>query len=433
MDYSFHNTRPWHHGGRSRSLAGITLIEVMMSAMVVSLGIMGLVALIPLGTHLTERGTRADRVASIGERVYHEAKIRGYLNPFSWVSPSGGGLANFTRPHATHLTAQALPVRQPYLIDPWFFPDDSTEGNRRFFPASQQFAIGGDPTILRMHRLSVLSGPNSGTRMPRRQAAIAFMSEDDLSSERPSGGDRPPFQTYFTRGNDNTPVRRQSQGDFTWMLMLVPELRNIQPLAAQVGMVTPPAPPAALFTPPINYSSGTLTQNARTVLNSNLTDEYNLSVIVMQRRQPRIPLTGEFGAMFTGADPSERVLGIAPNSFASSDGYSVGEVRLQIAANGTVEEQENMLRLSNGDWICLAGRNVINGYPAGDNYQWYRVSSVSEMFTDPNNGLPSIDVTFTGPDWSSLIASPNPPTHAIIVEGVVGVYTKRVRLDLSTY
>ncbi|MEX0791674.1 MAG: hypothetical protein WD045_00955 [Pirellulaceae bacterium] len=431
MPYALHNPAHRHRCGRSNALAGITLIEVMMSAMVVSLGIMGLVALIPLGTHLTERGTRADRVASLGQRAYHEAKIRGYLNPVSWVSPGGGGLDDFVRPHAT---PSGLPVRQPYLIDPWFFPDDSTEGNRRFFPASLVYAIDGDnvggttpPT--RMHRLSLLSAPNSGTRMPRRQAAVNFMSQDDLSSERPSNGDRPPFQTFFTRG-DNVPVRRQAQGDYTWMLMLVPELRSITPL-------NPPAAGLNALSPPIDYTNTGIADvmvrdNVRRVLQNNATDEYNLSVIVMQQRQPRIPLAGDFGAtQTTGADPSERVLEVNPASFANTGGYSTGEVQLQINTSGSLETDEAMLRLSNGDWICLARRVAVAGYPAGDVYQWCRVSSVSEII-DPGTATPSIFVTFTGPDWSS-VAGNNRPTHAIIVEGVVGVYTKRVRLDLSTY
>ncbi|MEX2359223.1 MAG: hypothetical protein WEE51_12920, partial [Pirellulaceae bacterium] len=225
---------------------------------------------------------------------------------------------------------------------------------------------------------------------------------------------------------DNVPVRRQAQGDYTWMLMLVPELRNIQPLA---GTAT-----AAQLSPPITYGPVAATPtDAQAALNRNLTDEYNLSVIVMQQRQPRIPLAGEFGSMQTGAHPSERVLAIPSTSFASTGGYSTGEVQLVMdnSDGATPEQVENMLRLSNGDWICLARRVVVSTYPAGDVYQWCRVSSVSEII-DPGTATPSIYVTFTGPDWSS-VAGNNRPTHAIIVEGVVGVYTKRVRLDLSTY
>lgn len=420
MDY------PMYRSARRRALAGITLIEVMMSAMIVGMGLLGLIALIPLGTHLTERGTRADRVASIGQRAYHEAKIRGYLNPASWVSPTGGGLGNFVSP-APHTTSSRLPVRQPYLIDPWFFPDNFNDGNRRYFPASEQYAIGGGIVgggtgPRRMHRLSVLSGPNSPNRMPRRQASINFMSEDDLSVERPSDGQQPPFQTFYTRDDDaNIPVRRQSQGDYTWMFMLVPELRSVAGLG-------PPGGSAAALTPPINFHAESSVQG---VLNNNVTDEYNLSVVVMQKRQSRVPAEGTLTT--DGTDLGERVLEVPDGTFISTDGYSTGEVRLQINSSGSTEDDENMLRLSNGDWICLAGRADVGSYPAGDIYQWCRVSSVSDIYDDPNNGRPSIDVTFTGPDWSSLAASPTPPSHAIIVEGVVGVYTKRVRLDLSTY
>src|SRR5690606_12323375 len=103
------------------------------------------------------------------------------------------------------------------------------------------------------------------------------------------------------------------------------------------------------------------------------------------------------------------------------------------------DAEKHVLKLSNGDWICLARRmtntptNSTTSFPRGDVYQWYRVVMVDDIQTT-STGF-SRRVTISGPDWPVDMTSPpasitaTQPTHAIIVEGVVGVYSKRVRLE----
>ena len=175
-----------------------------MSTMVVSLGILGLVALVPLGTHLTERGTRADRIAIVGERAFHEARIRGYFDPSRWVDGTDGGTALAFRQTGVDFP---LPLRQPYMIDPLFFiPDAAATSNnvhstRRLFPYADQFSYGRDMDYagndvlqhtnpnsdkpMQMLRLSVSPQEDNTRNLLIPEARMAFESEDDLAFERP--------------------------------------------------------------------------------------------------------------------------------------------------------------------------------------------------------------------------------------------------------
>ncbi|MFI4874228.1 MAG: hypothetical protein ACIALR_02785, partial [Blastopirellula sp. JB062] len=193
---------------------GITLVEVLMSTMVVMLGILGLISLIPLGSHLAERGTRSDRIASVGRRVYREAKIRGVLNPASWMDPVAGDQDTF------RVSATSLPVRQSYLIDPMFFVD--LDAQRQYFP----FDTSG---TVRMRRLSL--GSAEVAELMESRAELAFVSEDDYGVGDAGGYIRPNdrevalSQRFFNRTVDGAdiPIRRQSQGTYSWAIMLVPD------------------------------------------------------------------------------------------------------------------------------------------------------------------------------------------------------------------
>ena len=210
---------------------GITLIEVMMSTMVVSLGILGLASLIPLGTHLTNRGTLADRVAILGERALHEFKIRGGHNPSRWFIPGDTDPSSQPGPNEFSLSSARLPIRQPYMIDPMFFGGNyGTDASRTKFPYPSQLAIGGANTYyettskaMQMWRISLNTTPGSSTALSLPQAKLAFQSEDDLATERPSDGELPAFQTFFNRSaavsgnatgtNIGGEVKRQAEGE----------------------------------------------------------------------------------------------------------------------------------------------------------------------------------------------------------------------------
>lgn len=82
-----------------RNIRGVTLIEVLISIFVVSVGLLGVAALIPLAGHQTEQGSRNDRKANVGRRSFREFMVRGYNDPgtsvdFHWVANTGDRDAN---------------------------------------------------------------------------------------------------------------------------------------------------------------------------------------------------------------------------------------------------------------------------------------------------------------------------------------------------
>lgn len=424
---------------------GITLIEVMMSTMVVSLGILGLVALIPLGTHLTERGVQADRVASLGERAYHEAKARQVFNPSKWFIPGDTDPIGNIGPDEISLESARLPVRQPYMIDPLFFGANGTDSSRVVFPYATSLAVAGASTAsldsastrpIQMPRLS-LRNDSVASALSLPLARQSFQSYDDLAFERPDDGDLPSFQRFYERGTTPTFVKRQALGEYSWMIMLTPEpfeTRKVSTIPTALSptdasWMQPPIDITRTPAPPIGTSALT------PVLSRAATDEYTAHVLIVKNRQGIIP-QGAIGA----ADPelvqsNERILNVS--GFLSSGGYSTGEVVLQQTTGSREDAEERVLKLSNGDWICLVKRMPANAnYPRGDIYQWYRVVMVDEVLdnagTTTGSALPfSRRVTISGPDWP-LATAASAPTHAIVVDGVVGVYSKRVKLESQT-
>ncbi|PQO27405.1 hypothetical protein C5Y96_17860 [Blastopirellula marina] len=482
---------------RHRTPLGVTLIEVMMSTMVVSLGILGLVALIPLGTHLTERGVRADRIASLGPRAFHEARARGVFNPNNWVTqtttPSGEQALQFMTFRTD--SRPSMLVRQPYLIDPTFFGGTAVHPSRRKFPYPETFARkdssttpdgysdvnmtttwngttkinGADATsskLIQMWRLGLQRTPGTGLSLP--QAKYAFQSNDDLAFERPEDGELAPFQRFYDRSGSS--VRRQAMGEYSWMVMLVPETTETFECRGPSNNILSIAFENWL-NPPINYNAlntgAGLDANARaqlqSIIDAKATDEYTAHVIIMRNRLGLIPdgdststPVGEVDGEDT-ADPesleysNERVLRVT--QFFSTGGYSTGEVTI-FQEGGTLKQaEEQTLKISNGDWICLARRlpsrreqlatmapfppKSNTRYPRGDIYQWYKVVMVDDVEASGSNFTRRL--TISGPDWPFVTTDADDigsfstiPTHAIIVDGVVGVYSKRVRLETQS-
>ncbi|MEW4561389.1 hypothetical protein AB1K70_02620 [Bremerella sp. JC770] len=455
-----------HPNMTGRRTLGITLIEVMMSTMVVSLGILGLVALIPLGTHLTERGVRADRIASLGPRAFHEARARGVFNPNNWVDQATG-----TSPTFMTSTLPQMPVRQPYLIDPTFLGGTGVDASRRVFPYPTKFARGGSADrysdtnitttwngtdkfngtsatgdkLIQMWRLGIARSPGVGLTLP--QSKVAFQSNDDLAFERPDDGDLPAFQRFFDRGGSD--VRRQAMGEYSWMVMLVPE--PIEMIDRTTFTAPLSIPQENWLNPPVNYAT-TIADLAdlQTIANRCATDEYVAHVIVMRNRLATIPSGAVDGEDTSDSESleyiNERVLRVT--EFFGSGGYSTGEVTIFQEGGDLELAEDQTLKVSNGDWICLARRlpasrsgTTNTHHPRGDMYQWYKVVMVDDVVADGSGNF-TRRLTINGPDWpvedtdadtdSDATSLSSAPTHAIIVDGVVGVYSKRVRLETQT-
>ena len=107
--------------------SAITLIEVLISMGVLTLGILGVAALFPVGSYYAQRGDIYDRADAAAASALSDAVTRGMVDPERWVSyhsmatmggllpsyvPPGGAPGRFTRPFALDLRQrQALLAR----------------------------------------------------------------------------------------------------------------------------------------------------------------------------------------------------------------------------------------------------------------------------------------------------------------------------------
>lgn len=84
-----HNSSFITHNPPARS--GVTLLEVLVSVFIISLGLLGVAALIPLGKLAISQTNIADRTGALGRAALRDVEVRRMLDYTSWlpVVPSG--------------------------------------------------------------------------------------------------------------------------------------------------------------------------------------------------------------------------------------------------------------------------------------------------------------------------------------------------------
>lgn len=155
---------------------GITLMEVLISLGILSVGLASVVSLIPAGASQAKLSIIEDRRAALGYAALSDAISRGILNPGRWNS---------------------IPAA-PYAI--------------AIDPLGQDIAgVARFPAGI---TLVTLAGINAGSA----DAQAVFRSSDDLVYDTSQSEDDPAIPVYFPSSS-----RRMSNGDFTWLATLLPE------------------------------------------------------------------------------------------------------------------------------------------------------------------------------------------------------------------
>jgi hypothetical protein len=190
---------------------GITLMEVLISLGILSVGLASVVALIPAGGSQAKLSVIEDRRAALGYAAMADAINRGILNPARWSS---------------------IPAT-PYAIaiDPLGQDLTGTPGVPRF-PA----------TITLVDLAGIVAGS--------ADAESVFRSADDLVYDTSQSEDDPAIPKYFLGTN-----RRLSDGNFSWLATLLPETAGGSTQYYRLSVVCfynraiPPDVSATTFTP----------------------------------------------------------------------------------------------------------------------------------------------------------------------------------------
>lgn len=393
------------------SRSGLSLVEVLISIGVMSIGILGAAALLPIGGAEIAEATRLERGASIGRAVYRDSLVRGLLRQDSFVNPAAAA--------APTIAGGSV------CIDPLFWATNiASNYNGGDFNALQMFPTKlasdtADPsdTAPRMQRLSLKSlGP--GGVMSFAEADSLFRWRDDLvfqpydEDEFTSLSLLPgrPRQLFSNTGS------RQYAGDYTWMVTLTPA-RGEDPYPTVARQY------------------------------------YTASFVVFNKRDYVAPAQNPAER---ANPPSERLL-LARFHAPAGNALGGGSASLMLPQDPQLAadpDGSDFPRIRPNQWILMAGwtrtptpsqsPSFDPNNPGQDRptFKWFKIASINNAPTYLNEATPNgpgwmQTVSLVGPDWDMNVArgnlnDPNPANHylyAIVVNGVVGVVEKTIQLD----
>ena len=461
---------------------GITLTEVLISLGILTIGLLGVASLFPVGSYYMQKGDIADRGSQIAQAAFNDALARGWLNPAAWLTWEDGNIGlgtarlgtrakgnTFTRPLSESLSLTSAAIAAGSLPDPTkqyksmeygsiFVIDPAGIASVALpmtYTASNQMKFGGSfPASLTPVPTSPSYAPewsswsdnaNVGLRWPVRrvtfrqpanpalqfsqpmQESIAdryFSSRDDLAFDLPTASDKPAIQISQISASDLSgtgvnALSRQSRGDYSWIVTVSPTTSEARD---------------ALATDSSAYT-------------------YEVSVVVFHKRVlPRSPETVD--DMLENVKQLQNTERSVQAKILSS-GLSGGEVlltRFPATESLTVREPVSSPfdSLKTGQWIMLCGPhpNSTNDRALMVSH-WYRVLNIEGKGSrlDANgridSNLPTNTperrlVSLRGPQWPwQPLASPPPAgasrlaenLYVCIPSGAVAVHAKTIHLE----
>lgn len=183
----------------ARTLAGITLLEVLISMGILTIGLVSVAALVPAGRSQAVRAVIYDRSSTLAANAAADLINRGFLRTEELIPATAG---TFLRP---------LLIYDPVWAAPWG-PIDCFVTLR-----DNASTVASSTTQLAVAPLGTGGGP--GTGVAPAVADILFRSEDDPIYEVPSGdADAPPLPGWTTAGGSNG--RRAFDGTYSYLATL---------------------------------------------------------------------------------------------------------------------------------------------------------------------------------------------------------------------
>jgi len=149
---------------------GITILEVLISIGILSVGLASVLALLPAGGSQARKAMIDDRRSALGQNALADCQARGLLNPTNW----------------------SFSTAPPVMID----------------PLGQSSGVQAVPAGMTLVAVAGLT--------TQALADYAFRGADDLVFTNPDNEDLPPVPAL--QGN----ARRLTEGNFSWLATIVP-------------------------------------------------------------------------------------------------------------------------------------------------------------------------------------------------------------------
>jgi len=407
---------------------GISLLEVLAAMLVLTIGILGMARLIPVGVYELSVAYKLDGASTLGRASFRDLEVRGYLNPMRWYDPAmpnylldqtvgptyGNPLISYnwiptSRPSPWAVAGNTLPFPPAVVIDPLMltspgvtanmvqtFPYSTNPGN----PSTSDTLNYLAPWIPRVN-LTVTNGSGNPVAMSYALADRIFRSSDEGQytdpATGPAAGNMRPTMKFNTDASSNR-TQSSTLGSDSWFMTVLP----------------------------------TMAETSST-LNPSYARQFAASVVVCNKRDLTLPPAG---ASVDTPPPGERMLS------ATMVGTGIGGGDVQVfAPNASSPPQplKDWISVRPGQWILLSAYVLVPAYPGDANNpprpavqrliaDWYRVVGVGDVVSGSNP--PSRYVTLHGADWP--VALTGASLFATIVDGVTGVYQKTITLDGSS-
>ena len=198
------------HGSRE----AITILEVIISIVVATIGVLGIMVMIPFAIKQTETGLALDDAHRLLENGIAQFEIEGHdlvvNGQRTWVNDAG-----------------LLTEFAAYAIDPLSIHANGLNYDR--FPSSRSIETFGD---LRFPEIGEINLMIDGQPMGLARARQMFMTSDDLVFRDDTGELAPPEPSYDV-DSSGSPIRRQSRGGTSWMALVVPRKEDPRSLPPQ--------------------------------------------------------------------------------------------------------------------------------------------------------------------------------------------------------
>lgn len=388
-----------------RRNSGMTILEVLFAILIVTVGLLGAIAVFPVAGQAARKGRITDEVTIAADAAIHKFDAQYMRRPDRWIAY----VDNSPNPPLIY-RGDALPTvfpqefwRTSFCLDPSFTARNraahsNTEQNWTRFPAFPQATVSSP----RMQRLTLSAfGPAGGlVPMAPAHADKSFTVADELVYGRNEhDGGQPPWQEYWVFPGTMIPENREESGNLSWFATLIPQID---------------------------------------LLRGSRPTRYVLSVVFFYGRSPQA--TRDFSVPVSPPFAEDRwpdgewTVNIAGSDFYSQ-GFGGGEVRL----NADFAEK---LALKSGDWVMLAGNAPAlpdaSGNPttSAPIFRWYRISDVDDIDTASINGTTRYvrNATLIGGDWQTYDLDKNGQPDDIevtVVPGVVSVVERTVTLEVD--
>lgn len=385
----------------SRPRRAISLLEILVSLGILSVGLVGVAVLIPVGKLAMSDVNKSDRTGACGRAAIHEIKIRRMLDT----------TINTTAPPSTNLVDPLLSGQNPPTVP----------ANNPAWPGAR-LNWGGPFAIDPVGVLNGLSYPNGGLGM-------------NLGGTRALPQNPPTFSDYFPlpRFALNWAWATPALGDriFRWSDELkfnVPQGATKRPRAEMTkdssgnSAPYPPLPSETAFTPVTLANDGQFSWFA--TVNPLGNNNYSVSVVVCHSREFS---TTTPGMTLTNLPTAERTVDIV-NMFG-------GTVQLPTTTsdvtgtNNSLVLNSTTFPLKKDQWVMLLGWETATGQRIPRECKWYRVVGIgTDVTTTPYVSLDG--PTWDWPRFSNQTMAPNySGTTMVVVDGATGVYTTTVQLD----